>query len=82
MPLRRSWRAVGGDWQMTQHISAVSRLVRSLYSQFAEDPHHLAGARTRSWISTVAVKQAERTTLGGTSLMWMRTGMRCACAPG
>src|SRR5260370_13805267 len=43
-----------------------------------KDPHRLAGARARSWISTVAVMPAERTTLGGTSSIWMRTGMRWA----
>ena len=70
----RRWRpAADATYQ-----SAVSRLVRRLSSQLTKDPHHLAGARARSWISTVAVMPAERTTLGDTSSMWMRTGMRWA----
>src|SRR5215469_18783959 len=36
------------------------------------------GGRARSSISTVAVMPAERTTPGGTSSIWMRTGMRWA----
>src|ERR1700730_4704221 len=39
---------------------------------------HLAGVRPRSLIATVAVMPADRTTLGDTSSMWMRTGIRWA----
>src|SRR5260370_488373 len=75
MPWCRSWRTAGGDRRMTQHINAVSRLVRSLSSQLTKDPHHLAGARARSWISTVAVLAARKSTIGGNAEEWMGARM-------
>jgi hypothetical protein len=63
---RFSWVRRGADGRFTSFCqSAAARL-------------SLAGARTRSSISTVAVMPAASTTPGGTSSIWMRTGMRWA----
>ena len=77
-------RIVGRMMNVGLHHRGVdTQLLATFQSEFDRRLHHqiafhLAGARTRSSISTVAVMPAERTTLGGTSSIWMRTGMRWA----
>jgi hypothetical protein len=67
-------RQFSGGWIGVGSPLAVPTLLRSL----TPPAFHQAEARAPSSIATVAVMPAVSTTPGGTSSIWMRTGMRWA----